>query len=274
MSPQTNGKSSEQAGEASKRRSRSPNRTYPTIDFAGAIALAKGIRQYASGDQIRRSTLLQKLNRSPDSSATRDLIASSLRYGLTEGSYAAEFLTLTDGGKIIVDADRSPAEVRSLAFQMAIARIDVFGQLYEILKNKRVPDADILRDDVAQIGVAEADRSRVGDIFLKNLRYAGLIREVSGSERIVPIEQVLEEMDPPSNGKVSQPPPGVEVSASTMHTSAQDEGLHSQSIEVPGTKTPSVHIDIQIHIDSSASPEQIDQIFASMARHLYSRRDS
>ncbi|MBI4200389.1 MAG: DUF5343 domain-containing protein [Chloroflexi bacterium] len=34
---------------------------------------------------------------------------------------------------------------------------------------------------------------------------------------------------------------------------------------------PTVHIDIQIHIDSSASPEQIDQIFASMARHLYHR---
>ena len=34
---------------------------------------------------------------------------------------------------------------------------------------------------------------------------------------------------------------------------------------------PSVHIDIQIHIDSSATSEQIDQLFESMARHLYRR---
>lgn len=34
---------------------------------------------------------------------------------------------------------------------------------------------------------------------------------------------------------------------------------------------PSVHIDIQIHIDPAATAEQIDQIFASMARHLYDR---
>jgi hypothetical protein len=35
--------------------------------------------------------------------------------------------------------------------------------------------------------------------------------------------------------------------------------------------TPSVHIDIQVHIDPAATAEQIDQIFASMARHLYGR---
>lgn len=33
--------------------------------------------------------------------------------------------------------------------------------------------------------------------------------------------------------------------------------------------TPSVHIDIQIHISPEASPDQIDQIFKSMAKHLY-----
>jgi hypothetical protein len=32
---------------------------------------------------------------------------------------------------------------------------------------------------------------------------------------------------------------------------------------------PAVHIDFQIHISPEARPEQIDQIFASMRRHLY-----
>jgi hypothetical protein len=32
---------------------------------------------------------------------------------------------------------------------------------------------------------------------------------------------------------------------------------------------PNVHLDIQIHIPADASVEQIDQIFASMAKHLY-----
>jgi hypothetical protein len=36
-----------------------------------------------------------------------------------------------------------------------------------------------------------------------------------------------------------------------------------------GTTGPNVHLDIQIHIPADASLEQIDQIFASMAKHLY-----
>jgi hypothetical protein len=32
---------------------------------------------------------------------------------------------------------------------------------------------------------------------------------------------------------------------------------------------PALHIDVQIHISPEASAEQIDQIFASMAKHLY-----
>jgi hypothetical protein len=36
---------------------------------------------------------------------------------------------------------------------------------------------------------------------------------------------------------------------------------------------PNVHLDIQIHIPADASADQIDQIFASMARHLYGRAE-
>lgn len=35
---------------------------------------------------------------------------------------------------------------------------------------------------------------------------------------------------------------------------------------------PTVHIDLQIHISPEASTEQIDTIFASIAKHLYERR--
>ena len=34
---------------------------------------------------------------------------------------------------------------------------------------------------------------------------------------------------------------------------------------------PNIHLDIQIHIPAAATAERIDQIFASMAKHLYRR---
>ncbi len=41
-----------------------------------------------------------------------------------------------------------------------------------------------------------------------------------------------------------------------------------RAVEGSGS-APNVHLDIQIHIPADASAEQIDQIFESMARHLY-----
>ena len=35
------------------------------------------------------------------------------------------------------------------------------------------------------------------------------------------------------------------------------------------TQGPTLHIDIQVHISPEASAEQIEQVFASMAKHLY-----
>ncbi|MDR6613089.1 DUF5343 domain-containing protein [Leifsonia sp. 1010] len=37
----------------------------------------------------------------------------------------------------------------------------------------------------------------------------------------------------------------------------------------PQTKLPNLHVDVQVHISADASTEQIDAVFASMAKHLY-----
>ena len=36
-----------------------------------------------------------------------------------------------------------------------------------------------------------------------------------------------------------------------------------------GEDVPSVHINLQIHVSSDATPDQIDKIFESMATHIY-----
>ncbi|APW59618.1 DUF5343 domain-containing protein [Paludisphaera borealis] len=39
------------------------------------------------------------------------------------------------------------------------------------------------------------------------------------------------------------------------------------------SRQPDIHLNIQVHISSDATPDQIDQIFSSMAKHLYNRGD-
>jgi len=39
-----------------------------------------------------------------------------------------------------------------------------------------------------------------------------------------------------------------------------------------GQHPPAIHINLQIHVSSDASPDQIDQIFAGIAKHIYQRK--
>lgn len=57
--------------------------------------------------------------------------------------------------------------------------------------------------------------------------------------------------------------------AVTLHAPVADEKSALKAGSNSGA--PSLHIDVQVHISSDASAEQIDQIFASMAKHLYAR---
>ncbi|MFZ5672530.1 MAG: DUF5343 domain-containing protein [Pseudomonadota bacterium] len=57
------------------------------------------------------------------------------------------------------------------------------------------------------------------------------------------------------------------LEAGPLHTPAVTEpSLQRSNSNPPGA---SLHIDIQIHISPESNAEQIDQIFASMAKHLY-----
>jgi len=57
------------------------------------------------------------------------------------------------------------------------------------------------------------------------------------------------------------PPPGV----LTQVANPTPPGLSSAG-------SPSLHIDIQVHISPDATPDQIDKIFESMAKHLYKQK--
>ena len=65
---------------------------------------------------------------------------------------------------------------------------------------------------------------------------------------------------------------GPKLSAESIHepVQAQPAAKHQAGI----TTGPSVHIDIQVHIAPESSPEQIEQIFKSMAKHLYGKGDA
>ena len=76
-------------------------------------------------------------------------------------------------------------------------------------------------------------------------------------------------------GAVDEQPTPVVHTAPIHAPVSQAAAFPTQVAGVPSNgATPSVHIDIQIHISPEASTDQIDQIFKSMAKHLYGAQNA
>ena len=211
-----------------------------------------------------------KLERSPDSGSSRSLVTNSSKYGLTSGSYSAPSLSITDKGRIALSAEKSPREAIETQFQLAIGQFEPFNHLYEKLKGHHIPADEVLKDEFGNAGVDDSDRSKAAEIFTANLRFIGIIHNISGRDYVRSIEEVLEE-------KPEESTSAAEVSPKPNSTDLPDAPVKSAEDnrkDTPRPNLPELHVDIQIHIDSTASSEQIDQIFASMARHLYGRESN
>ena len=248
--------------QQSSRRGRGPNKPFPIMKFEDVLVLPQAILEHGANRQIRRITLFDRLGKSPESGPSRQLVTSSSRYGVTSGGSHAEYIAVTDTGAEILVSDQPTEESLSKKFHCAVGQFEVFRQTYDKLVDQRVPANDVLEDLLRQNGVHQSDLKTAADVFVANLRLLGLIRHLSGAERIISISQLLEEL--PTNSEDNSPElPNTEPPIETL-TSADNDGK-----PVLATNRPDLHIDIQVHIDPTSSAEQIDQIFASMAKHLY-----
>lgn len=173
-------------------------RPYPSATFEDVLPLAEAIQQIASGERARRLTLLDHLGKSQTSSATQMLITNSAKYGLTKGSYTAEFIELTEAGRRATNPSGSARDRRKAQFELAIQHIAAFDHLYDLYKGKKMPANEVLRDSLADANVSDEHRQECADIFVVNCKSLGLLKNIAGSNTLVPIEQVLEEIDPGS----------------------------------------------------------------------------
>jgi hypothetical protein len=88
--------------------------------------------------------------------------------------------------------------------------------------------------------------------------------------------KTLPEAPSPSASKPSSNGSRRKKSAAAEKSAAQRSGNDASSKSdppspPPSLPDPSLQLSIQIHIPADATPEQVDHIFASMAKHLYKR---
>jgi hypothetical protein len=188
-------KAAKKAKKASDDESRTRTaRPYPASSFTDALPVGEAIMKFASGERVRRLTLLEKMNKSPNSGPTRQMITNSGKYGITTGSYATEYLELTEKGKIAVDTQKSALERRRASFDLAIDGIAPFKLLYDHYKDKRLPEREVMKDVLKDSNIEVPDTDECVDTFTVNVKDLGMLRTIGGAETLVAIAQVLEEL--------------------------------------------------------------------------------
>lgn len=170
------------------------NRPYPATSFNDALQLAEAIMKHAAGEKVRRLTLLQKMDKSPSSGPTKQMITNSNKYGLTIGSYSAEYFELTPQGRSVVDMSVDAKNRHQASFELAIEGVQPFKLLYDQYKGKRLPEKEIIKDVLKDSDLKIPDDDECVDTFIVNIKDLDLLRTIGGAETLITIEQAIDEL--------------------------------------------------------------------------------
>jgi hypothetical protein len=201
-----------------KRRARA-TRPFPAVAFEEALGFAQELFRVGSGQPVRRLTLFDHLGKAPESGPSRMLITNAGRYGLISGSYIAEHLELTDDGVKAVDEGVSNREQARVRVKLAIEHIEPFRQLYERFKNSRLPARAVLIDALKDLSVPATFLEEGVDTFIVNLRFVGLLQTLSGADRIITVDHLLDS----APVTTSIPPAGASTGPSLASVSNRSE---------------------------------------------------
>jgi hypothetical protein len=230
--------SASEGGDSAIKKSRKRAvRNFPASSFEEALSFAGSLFEFGSGQPARRLSLFNHLGKAPESGPSRQAITNASRYGLISGSHNSETLELTDEGRRILD-DTTPAREKArLKTKLAIENIEPFQGIYEKFKGNRLPPKAALLDAAKEFRVADDALEEAVDTFVVNLRFVGLLQVLSGVERIVSIDHLLDSL--PSAGPAHRASQAIGPSAPATpsdHASFDQTCFYITPIGEPGSE--------------------------------------
>ena len=212
-----------EAKESQKKRTRKIV-PYPLCPVQECFKLAASIYELGMGHKVRRVTLFDQINRSPDSGPSRTLISNTNKYGLIKGGYQAEYLELTAAGIALFSESSDAISKIKAKIEIAILNVEPLNQLYQKFVGNKLPAKSVLADILKENEVLDSSIDTLVDIFIVNAEFCGALQTLSGAARLVSIEHIIEsqissEVKSFTSSKVIQPP-GIQDSSLTQEISS------------------------------------------------------
>jgi predicted nucleotide-binding protein len=200
-------------------------RNFSKHTLEASLVVGQKIQDEMGGKPMNRLLLADSLGMSPSSSSFRDLISSSYKYGLTDGTEKADQISLTPIGDSATNKD---AAKRLEALRSAALRSPVFGQFFRDFGNKKVPSADMLPKILrSSYEVAPDLTTECATLLAANGRFVEIIRDIGGSPHILLDAEVA---------KLGKDDPAID--ADQEETPAVEPAHQSQGAQPPSPKPP------------------------------------
>lgn len=207
---------------------RRTNRPHPPTSIKTAITVPEAIHENNAGHPINRLLLAEAMGYSPSSSGFRDRIASSAKYGLTEGNFHSKEISLTRLG-VAITRPRN-AEERIQGLRDAFQKVDLFSDLLEHFAESPLPKVEFLKNTIVRepFGIDPAWAEAASAAFTEDARYVGFLRDISGKPYILlegstaePAAPVGEAKDSPTSASESDRPSDTSASLAVDPISAE-----------------------------------------------------
>ncbi len=151
---------------------------FPKHTLIDALRVPQVLEDKNGGRGMPPTEVAIGLGMSPGSSEFRQLLSSSLKYGLTSGSFAAEKIAITSLGSEI--AAPTSHEAGAAAKVKAFLTPPTFSTMYEQLKGKKLPQGVFFENSlVRDFDVPREHASKCVEIFTANVKDTGLERAAS-----------------------------------------------------------------------------------------------
>jgi len=134
---------------------------------------------------MNRLLLADAMGQRPGSSLLRERIASSSKYGLTDGNYNSKTISLTSLGDRATRPRNTEEQVE--AYREAMREISVYDELLEHFSNASLPTPAFLKNILERepYGIDPGWSNSVAESFADDARFVGYLRDIGGTQSIV-----------------------------------------------------------------------------------------
>ncbi len=157
------------------KRSKVSQTEFPGNALQQAEKIAQALWENFAGRGAAPHDVAMSLELSPTSGGWRNLCGSAIAYGLTEGGYAADQISLTALGKRIVAPTEEGDETRARVEAMMQPRLE--REFYEKYNKAKFPRDEIGQNVLVSLGLPKDRAERSFAILKENGLHTGVLRD-------------------------------------------------------------------------------------------------